>query len=162
MDISVQTADGLERATKRCMNKMTISYEESQKNNTLTKWKKIGETENGGGIYQLQENKTNMEEKKMEKLKDAALQYEQPSTKNIADLDSVDVELNLEDREGKDNNGEVFKYKVVVVNGEDYRVPGSVIGNLKGILQKKPDLKTFSVAKQGEGMNTRYSVIPLG
>jgi hypothetical protein len=102
-----------------------------------------------------------VKEANMAKLKDEALQYEAPQTKNIADLKEVSVELDLQDREGKDNNGEVFKYKVIVVEGEDYRVPGSVIGNLKGILEKKPDLKKFSVSKQGEGMNTRYTLIPL-
>ena len=97
----------------------------------------------------------------MATLKEEAVQYEAPTTKNIADLDKVDVNLNLEDREGKDNNGETFKYKVIVIEGRDHRVPGSVIGNLKSLLEKKPDLKTFSVSKQGTGMNTRYTVIPM-
>ena len=97
----------------------------------------------------------------MAQLKDEALNYQAPTTKNIADLDAVDVSIELVDREGKDQQGEVFKYKVIVVNGEDYRVPGSVIGNLKSILLKKNDLKTFSVSKTGTGMNTRYTVIPI-
>jgi len=32
---------------------------------------------------------------------------------------------------------------------------------LKAILEKKPDLKTFSVSKKGQGMNTVYTVIPM-
>jgi len=36
-----------------------------------------------------------------------------------------------------------------------------VLGNLKAILGQKPDLKTFKVTKQGAGMNTKYTVIPL-
>ena len=97
----------------------------------------------------------------MATLKDEASNYEAPKTKNIADLEKVDVNLNLEDREGKDNDGQVFKYKVIVIDGDDYRVPGSVIGSLKSLLEKKPDLKTVSVSKQGTGMNTRYTVIPM-
>ena len=101
------------------------------------------------------------EEEKMAKLNEAALNYETPKTKNIADLDKVPVELELEDGEGKDSEGKVFRYKFIVVDGESYRVPGSVLGGLKAVLTKKPDLKFFSVSRQGEGMNTRYIVVPM-
>ena len=97
----------------------------------------------------------------MVKLKDESLNYEAPKTKNIADLEIVSVEIEVEDRVGKDSNGEEFKFKVVIVNGEDYRIPGSVLGGLREILKGKPNLKTFKVAKQGTGMNTKYFVIPL-
>ena len=97
----------------------------------------------------------------MAKLIDKAKEYEAPTTKNIADLKEVDVELELEDRSGKDKDGDEFKYKVIVIDKEDYRVPGSVLGNLKAVLEKKPNLKKFAVSKQGTGMNTRYTVIPL-
>ena len=97
----------------------------------------------------------------MAKLNEEALKYEAPITKNIADLKSVPVDLELEDRVGKDREGNEFKYKVIVVDNEDYRVAGSVLGNLKAILEKKPDLKKFAVTKQGTGLNTRYTVIPL-
>ena len=105
----------------------------------------------------------NMKEtKKMETLKQAAQNYVQPTTKNIVDLPEVNIEtMELQDREGKDNDGVPFKYKVIVVNGEDYRVPGSVIGSIKGILAKKQDLKRIIVSKQGTGMQTRYTVITL-
>lgn len=94
-------------------------------------------------------------------LGDEARQYEPPKTNNITDLKVVSTSMSLEDRESKDNDGKVFRYKVVVVDGEEYRVPTSVIGNLKVILEKKPDLKEFSVSKIGNGMDTRYTVIPL-
>jgi len=101
------------------------------------------------------------EETKMATLRNEAQAYEPQHTKNIADLKDVSVDLNLEDREGKDKEGIAFKYKVVVVNGEDYRVPGKVLGDLKSILEKKPTLKTFAVSKQGTGLNTQYTVIPM-
>ena len=97
----------------------------------------------------------------MAKLNEAALDYVAPTTKNIADLEIVQTDLELEDRTGKDSNGEEFKYKVVIVDSLEYRVPGSVLGNLKAILEQKPTLKTFKVTKQGTGMNTKYTVIPL-
>lgn len=91
-----------------------------------------------------------------------AKSYEPTTTKNISDLKEVDVNLLLEDRKGVDSKGVEFKYKVIVVNGEDYRVPSSVIGNLKVILEKKPTLKKFSVARQGTKKDdTKYTVIPM-
>ena len=98
----------------------------------------------------------------MASISEFAKTYEPQTTKNIADLKEVDVNLQLEDREGVDSKGIAFKYKVIVVNHEDYRVPASVIGNLKVILQKKPTLKKFSVARQGTKKDdTRYTVIPI-
>jgi hypothetical protein len=47
------------------------------------------------------------------------------------------------------------------VNGEKYRVPQSVLNNLKAVLEDNPMLKTFKVKKTGEGMDTRYILIPL-
>lgn len=97
----------------------------------------------------------------MASLKDEAKAYTPTQTKNIADLKEVSVELHLEDRKGKNKDNETFEYKVIVVDGEDYRVPGKVLGDLKSILEKKPTLKTFSVSKKGTGLNTQYTVIPL-
>jgi hypothetical protein len=97
---------------------------------------------------------------KMVTIGEEASQYEKPTTKNITDLNVVSTSAIIEDREGKDANGEPFKYKVIVVDGVDYRVPGSVIGSLKAILDKKPDLKEFSVSKTGQNLDTRYTVIP--
>jgi len=98
----------------------------------------------------------------MPTIKEAAQRYVPQTTRNIADLPEVNIEsMQLQDRDGKDNEGIPFSYKVVVVNGEEYRIPGSVIGSIKGILEKKPSLKRISVSKTGQGMQTRYTVIPL-
>ena len=97
----------------------------------------------------------------MATLKDEAKAYTPQQTKNIADLATVSTDLVVEDREGKDKDGNVFKYKVVVIDGEDYRVPGKVLGDLKSILEKKPGLKSFAVSKKGTGLNTTYTVIPM-
>lgn len=97
----------------------------------------------------------------MGKLNEFARTYEPPKTKNVADLKEVNTDIDLKDGESKDENGETFKYKYVTVDGEDYRVPNSVISALKSILEKKPDLKKFSVSKMGQGFNTRYTVIPI-
>jgi hypothetical protein len=98
----------------------------------------------------------------MTSLNEFAKGYEPPKTRNISELKEIETNVPLEDREGTDDKGNVFKYKVIVVNGEDYRIPSSVIGSLKAILEKKPSLKKFSVSRQGKTKeDTRYTVIPL-
>jgi len=96
----------------------------------------------------------------MATLSEEAKAYIPPQTKNIADLEIVEVTSKVEDREAKDNEDKPFKYKVIVVDGIDYRVPNSVLAALKDILAKKPTLQSFSVTKTGTGLNTKYTVIP--
>jgi len=94
-------------------------------------------------------------------LKDEAKEYVPQQTKNIADLPEVSTSLPVEERTGVDKNNVEYKYKVVVVDGEDYRVPGKVLGDLKAILEKKANLAKFAVTKKGTGLQTQYTVIPL-
>jgi len=102
----------------------------------------------------------------MTKLNEFAQGYETKATKNIADLPEVSIDLELEDDDfeftDKDGKVKTVKQKVVNLNGENYRVPISVIQQLKILLEDNPDLKKFKVKKTGEGKdNTRYQVIPL-
>ena len=94
-------------------------------------------------------------------IKDSAKNYTSKQTKNIAELKSVEVDLVLLEGKGKDKDGKEFSYKYIEVDGDEYRVPDKVLKDIKAILEKKPNLKTFSVSKQGTGLNTTYTVIPL-
>jgi len=96
----------------------------------------------------------------MGNIKEEARAYEPPQTLNIADLEKIPLKLELFDGEGKDKDGNVFKYKYAKIDGKEYRVAGSILGGIKAILQKMPDLEYVQVIKQGQGMNTRYQVIP--
>ena len=98
----------------------------------------------------------------MTNLKDSASAYIPAKMKNVADLPSVDVNLELKDGEGIDEAGKVYKYKYFEVDGEKYRVPAVVLGQLKDILEYKADLKTFKVKKSGQGKEgTKYTTIQL-
>lgn len=97
----------------------------------------------------------------METLKDMANQYEPPSTKNIADLDKVPVDIEITAETHKNKDGEEFTIRVIEINKDKYRVPGTVLGGIKAILKKMPNLKYVSVIKDGSGMATRYQVIPF-
>ncbi|MCK5176112.1 MAG: hypothetical protein KAQ92_00160 [Candidatus Aenigmarchaeota archaeon] len=95
-------------------------------------------------------------------LKQEAQEYESPTkTRNIIEIDQVSVNAVIEDDNFTNKDGEEVKQKVIVVDGEKYRVPVSVINNLKVILEDNKNLKEFKVRKVGEGMDTRYTVIPL-
>ena len=97
----------------------------------------------------------------MASLGEEAKAYIPKQTKNIADLAEVSTALDLKDGAAADADGKEFTYKYIEVDGDEYRVPGKVLKDLKAILEKKPTLKTFSVSKQGQGLNTTYTVIPL-
>lgn len=93
----------------------------------------------------------------MGNIKDTANSYEvKGKVKNISELPVVDANLVVfEELEAE------FPYKYIEVNSERYKLPASVLGSLKAILEENPNLKSFKVKKTGEGMDTRYTVIPL-
>lgn len=98
----------------------------------------------------------------MGNLKETAKAYEPKKTKNIADMEIVLIEnLQVEDRSGTNEDGKEYSYKVAIYNNEEYRIPASVLGSIKTILEAKPSLKSVKVIKKGSGMNTEYTVIPL-
>jgi hypothetical protein len=97
----------------------------------------------------------------MATLRDSAKAYEPMKTKNIADLEAVSLDAPFEERTGKDKEGKDYSFSVVVVLGQEYRVPDSVLKDIKAIMEAKPSLKTIKVIKKGQGMNTQYTVIPL-
>jgi len=96
----------------------------------------------------------------MATLREESMAYEPPQTLNIADLDVISIELELKDGVGKDKDGEDFSYKYSEIAGKKYRVAGSILGGIKALLKKMPNLKAVQVLKDGSGMNTRYQVIP--
>lgn len=91
-------------------------------------------------------------------LKQEAEDFKPKVTLNITDLDRVDLSFPMENREGTDTKGEKFEYKVMVVNGQEYRVAGVVLGEIRKMLALKPDMKFVKVTKTGSGAGTRYSV----
>lgn len=97
----------------------------------------------------------------MANLRESAKAYVPPQTLNVADLEAISLDVQIEQRKGKDNKGKEFEYSVALVAGKEYRVPASVLNDIKTIMESKPTLKTVKVVKKGQGMNTEYTVIPL-
>ena len=96
----------------------------------------------------------------MATLKEEAKAYEPPCTLNIADIEKIPLNLEVKDGEGKDSEGEPFKYKYTTIEGKDYRIAGSILGGIKAILEKIPNTQFFTVLRTGRGLNTRYQVLP--
>ena len=86
------------------------------------------------------------------------------ATKNITDLPEVMVDVDIEDDSfefTKDGETKTVDQKIITVDEEKYRVPTSVINQLKEHLLDNPTLKKFKVRSSGSGMDTRYTLIPL-
>lgn len=96
----------------------------------------------------------------MTTIRESAMAYEPPQVKNIAELEYVSADIELVEEVHKDKENKEFKVNVTTINGDKYRVPNSVLEGLKVILKKFPDTKYFCVDKSGEGMSTRYAVLP--
>lgn len=96
----------------------------------------------------------------MAKLSEEALTYVPPVTKNISELEEVQVDVEVTAKTIGEGDA-AFSYKSIVVDGTEYRVGASVLKQLKVHLQNNPKLKKFKVNREGEGMKTVYTVIPL-
>lgn len=94
-------------------------------------------------------------------IKTAAQTYVPKTAKNVSELKSISVDLVLQLETGIASDGETYQYNYIEVDGEKYRIPDSVLGALKSIMEKKPTLKTFAVSRIGEGRLTKYTTIPL-
>jgi len=90
-------------------------------------------------------------------ISEEAMGYEsEAKINNISELEFI--QTSAEVKEEKDAE---FPYKYFEIEGLRYKIPKSVLQNLKAILEENKDLKKFKVKKTGEGMDTRYTVIPL-
>lgn len=91
-----------------------------------------------------------------------AQKYEVKGIKNISELPEVNIDLILLEGEGTAKDGSKYKYKYTELNGDKYRVPGVVLGQIKLLKEEMPGFKKFKVKKTGEGKTgTEYTVIPI-
>ena len=101
------------------------------------------------------------EENQMTKLSEAALTYEPPVTRMVSELAEVDVSAEIKEKTVKEGTKDEFTYKYIEVKGEEYRVGASVLKQLKAQLESNPNLSKFKVTKEGKGLQSEYTVIPL-
>lgn len=97
----------------------------------------------------------------MANLRETSQAYEPKKTLNIADLESVSLDVPMSKISGTNQEGKNYEYYVAEIEGDKYRVPLTVIEAIKTIMEAKTELKTVKVIKKGTGMGTEYTVIPL-
>ncbi len=111
------------------------------------------------------ENLNKQEVKQMGSIREEATEYEPKQTKTVDELERVSLDdINLiEDTYEIEEDGKPKKVtqRIFSVDGEEYRVPNSVLKDLKVILKDNPNLNYFKVIKEGEGLKTSYTVIPI-
>jgi hypothetical protein len=100
-------------------------------------------------------------ETNMTTLRQAAKKYEPKTTLNVSDLKEVSTENDIMTKSFTKNDGEMVSYQAIEVDGQEYRMPISVIKQLKEMIDEKPNMTKFKVKKSGTGMSTKYTVIPL-
>ena len=88
-------------------------------------------------------------------------EFEPKTSLTVADLEAVSLNQKIKYVTKKDRQGDEFKAAYINVDGEEYRVPPSVLEQIQAIQKEKPNLKTVKVNKKGEGLNTKYTVIEL-
>jgi hypothetical protein len=92
----------------------------------------------------------------MSNLKETAEKYEAPKIKSVADLDYISIEWEVQEEIDCE-----FPYKFMMFDGQRYKINNSVIADIKQILIASPNITKFKVVRKGEGMKTKYTVIPL-
>lgn len=94
-------------------------------------------------------------------MKKAAESYEPKKSRTIDELKEVSMKLDVKEMTRQDRDGEDYTYNYVEVDGKEYRIPGPVLDQLKVQLKENPDLQRYKVNKEGEGYNSKYTVIIL-
>lgn len=97
-------------------------------------------------------------------LRDAAVEYvrEVKTTKVISDCPKVPTNAEIKLVEHNNKDGSSWTQYEVVVAGQTYRVPKTVLEKLQTILKFAPDLEYFTVKKTGTTKDdTKYSVEPV-
>lgn len=100
----------------------------------------------------------------MKTLKDYAQEFVATATqtKNICELNKVSTDLEILTKTANKKDGTPFTYLYIIVNGEEYRVPKTVIRELQTALKFDKNLKEFKVVKTGTTKDdTKYSVEPV-
>lgn len=90
-----------------------------------------------------------------------AKDYVKPLPKTIADLDQVPVNIPLHEEIVNEGQPDAWQKKYIKLEGQEYRVPLTVLEQLQEQMKAKPDLKVFKVTKKGTDKQTKYTVIPL-
>lgn len=102
-----------------------------------------------------------LKEKRKMNIKESAKTYIKKETKNIVELEKIPINMEVFDKIGKEGTPEQYNYKCIEVKDEEYRVPYTVLEQLKAQLEANDKIGFFKVTKTGSGLETKYTVIIL-
>ena len=97
----------------------------------------------------------------MTTIKELAQRYVPQETKNVADLPEISVDENIETKVVNQGKEDEFSYEYMTKDGIEYRVPKTVIKQIKRILEVSQNVKFVKVVKKGSGLATEYNVVPV-
>ena len=89
-------------------------------------------------------------------LKEEAEAYVPATIKNVTELEFIDTAMTVQEE-----NDVEFPYKFIQLDGERYKVANSVIAAIKEVIKESPQITKFKIKKTGEGIKTKYMVVPL-
>lgn len=114
-------------------------------------------SQKSGGRYSAMRRR----KEKMATIKEEAQAFVPKQTRNIAELKKTSVDLEIKTKICKEGTSDEFVINITTIDGEDYRIPDTVLGQLKEHLVENDDMEYFKVKKTGEGLKTSYTVIPI-
>jgi hypothetical protein len=79
---------------------------------------------------------------------------------NVSNLEKLNIDTPLVTKEFQRTDGTTFQITGFEMDRVFYRVPQSVILDIKALLKEIPDLQFVKVTKSGSGKQTRYIVRP--
>jgi len=95
-------------------------------------------------------------------IEEAAKNFKTAKMSIISDVVSVPVNTFIYREDVAERNGqEAYSFYYAIIGGTSYRVPKSVLFQLREILEAGTQFSNFHVQKTGEGLKTQYTVIPL-
>jgi len=110
----------------------------------------------------MTEQKELNKETETQTLAEAVAEYEPKTIGLISDLDYFDITEPIVTKVGKKDTPDEFTYKALVRDNKEYRVPWSVLKDIKSINEARVEkgqkpIKTFVVLKTGTTReNTKY------
>lgn len=94
-------------------------------------------------------------------LGEAADDYHAPQKLVVSDLAEVPLTATPEVISKTDQEGKPYEYLALMLNGNEYRIPGPVLEQIKEIRKLKPSVTKVKVTKSGTGAGTRYKTEAL-
>lgn len=99
----------------------------------------------------------------MAKISEMAALAQEKKVKNISELPSFSTKsLDMETATRQRQDGEEYEVNITVVDGVEYRIPHTVLMQIKTLQENNPKIDYVKVVRKGQGKEgTTYTVVPV-